>query len=71
MDEERINSQNRLKGKAKFVHLAIKKGYKLSFTHTNKDEVGTADIAVDPTNYVISCLYEIPDNMLKELDRVE
>lgn len=71
MDEERINSPTRLGGKAKFVQIAIKRGYKLSFTHTNKEGFGTADIEVDPTSYVIGCLYEIPDNKLEKLDRVE
>lgn len=72
MDEERINSPNRLKGKAKFVGLAIKKGYRLSFTHTNSEGVGTADILeADPNDYVIGCLYEMAEDMLKKLDKVE
>jgi gamma-glutamylcyclotransferase (GGCT)/AIG2-like uncharacterized protein YtfP len=72
MDEERINSQNRLKGKARFVGLAVKKGYRLSFTHTNKEGVGTADIVeADTSNYVIGCLYEIPEGMLQQLDKIE
>ncbi len=71
MDEKRINSQNRLKGTAKFVGLAIKKGYRLCFTHTNSRGVGTADIVVDSDDYVIGCLYEIPDGLLERLDQIE
>jgi gamma-glutamylcyclotransferase (GGCT)/AIG2-like uncharacterized protein YtfP len=71
MDEDRINDKKRLYGKAKFVQLAINRGHRLSFTHTNIHGVGTADIMVDPADYVIGCLYEIPDNMLKVLDRIE
>jgi gamma-glutamylcyclotransferase (GGCT)/AIG2-like uncharacterized protein YtfP len=71
MDEKRINDEKRLKGKAKFVQLAINKGYRLSFTHKNIHGVGTSDIVVDPTDYVIGCLYKIPDDMLAELERIE
>lgn len=72
MDEERINSPDRLDGKAKFVGIAIKKGYRLSFTHTNRKGVGTADIAeADPSDYVIGCLYETTNEMLKKLDKIE
>jgi gamma-glutamylcyclotransferase (GGCT)/AIG2-like uncharacterized protein YtfP len=71
MDEDRLNSSKRLKGKAKFLQAAIKKGYELSFTHTNLDGIGTADIVAKPTGYVIGCLYEIPEEMLGKLDQVE
>jgi gamma-glutamylcyclotransferase (GGCT)/AIG2-like uncharacterized protein YtfP len=71
MDEDRLNSSKRLNGKAKYIQAAIKKGYELSFTHTNDDGVGTADIVAKPTGYVIGCLYEIPEEMLEKLDQVE
>ena len=72
MNEERINSLNRLKGRAKFVGLAVKKGYRLSFTHTNIKGVGTADILeADPNDYVIGCLYEMAEDVLEEMDKVE
>ncbi|MGA3291483.1 MAG: gamma-glutamylcyclotransferase family protein [Candidatus Bathyarchaeia archaeon] len=72
MDEERINDPDRLKGTAKFVGLAVKRRHKLAFTHTNLDGVGTADIVeAGICDYVIGCLYEIPDEMLKQLDKVE
>ena len=70
MDEERIN--DRLKGTAKFVGLAVKRRHKLAFTHTNLDGVGTADIVeAGICDYVIGCFYEIPDEMLKQLDKAE
>ena len=71
MDEDRLNSSKRLNGTAKFLQAAVKKGYELSFTHTNKEGIGTADIVVKPTGYVIGCLYEIPREMLGKLDQVE
>jgi gamma-glutamylcyclotransferase (GGCT)/AIG2-like uncharacterized protein YtfP len=72
MDEERINGPERLDGKARFAGLAIKRGYKLVFAHTNKSGFGTADIARGlSTDHVIGCLYEINDSSLKELDKIE
>ena len=72
MDENRLNSGDRLKGTATFIGLAIKKGYRLSFTHTNKCGVGTSDILSSNTeDFVIGCLYEIPDNKISKLDEIE
>lgn len=71
MDEERINSQDRLKGLAKSAGIAILKEHRLSFTHTNLVRVGTADIVADKSDYVIGSLYEIPYRMLKKLDKIE
>jgi len=72
MDEDRLNSGARLGGAAKFVGLAIKRGYRLAFTHTNKCGVGTADIVESsPEDFVIGCLYEIPESIMHKLDRIE
>jgi gamma-glutamylcyclotransferase (GGCT)/AIG2-like uncharacterized protein YtfP len=72
MDENRLNSGDRLGGVAKFIGLAIKMGHKLAFTHTNKCGVGTADIAVSvPEDFVIGCLYDIPDDKISKLDKIE
>jgi len=72
MDEDRLNSGDRLGGAARFVGLAIKRGYRLAFTHTNKCGVGAADIVESsPEDFVIGCLYDIPENMMPELDKIE
>jgi gamma-glutamylcyclotransferase (GGCT)/AIG2-like uncharacterized protein YtfP len=72
MNEERLNSSDRLNGSAKFVGTALKRGYKLSFTHTNKDGFGVSDIVeANPDEYVIGCLFEIPADLLEKLDKVE
>ena len=72
MDETRLNSGARLNGAAKFIGLAIKKGYRLAFTHTNKCGVGTSDIIVsNAEDFVIGCLYEVPDYAIRKLDKIE
>lgn len=72
MHEKRLNSHQRLKGAAKFVGLAIRRGYKLAFTHTNRDGVGVSDIVESGADdYVIGCLYNIPEGKMPELDRIE
>jgi gamma-glutamylcyclotransferase (GGCT)/AIG2-like uncharacterized protein YtfP len=72
MDEDRLNSGARLDGAAKFIGLAIKRGYRLAFTHTNKCGVGTADIVESSSeDFVIGCLYEIPESVMPKLDRIE
>lgn len=72
MDEDRLNSGDRLGGAAKFVGLAIKRGYRLAFTHTNNCGVGTSDVVKSsPEYFVIGCLYEIPEDKMPELDKIE
>jgi len=72
MHEERLNSSKRLDGAAKFVGLAIKRGYKLAFTHTNTDGIGVSDIVKSsPKDHVIGCLFEIPERKLRKLDSIE
>lgn len=72
MNEKRLNSSDRLIGGAKFVGTALKKGYKLSFTHTNKNGFGVSDIVkANPDDYVIGCLFEIPTDLLEKLDTIE
>jgi len=72
MDEDRLNSGDRLCGSARFVGLAIKKGYRLAFTHTNKCGVGVSDIIEScPEDFAIGCLYDIPESIMPKLDRIE
>jgi gamma-glutamylcyclotransferase (GGCT)/AIG2-like uncharacterized protein YtfP len=72
MDEERLNGPRRLNGMAKFVGLAIKKGYRLAFTHTSTKGIAVCDIVKSaPANHVIGCLYEIPSSELPKLDKIE
>ena len=72
MDEKRLNSPKRLRGCASFYGLAVKRGYRLAFTHTNKFGVGASDIVEsNPNDYVIGCLFDIPKCMMPILDRVE
>ncbi|MCW3986549.1 MAG: gamma-glutamylcyclotransferase [Candidatus Bathyarchaeota archaeon] len=70
MHEKRINQ--RLKDAARFAGLAIKRGYKLAFTHTNKDGVGVSDVVkANADDYVIGCLFEIPEDKMPSLDSFE
>lgn len=72
MDEDRLNSPGRLEGSAKFVGLALKRGYRMAFTHTNNEGVGTSDIVEsDPTHFVIGVLYKIPEAKLRKLRSIE
>lgn len=72
MDEDRLNSPGRLDGSAKFVGLALKRGYRVAFTHTNNEGVGTSDIIEsDPTDFVIGVLYKIPEGKLPKLRSIE
>jgi gamma-glutamylcyclotransferase (GGCT)/AIG2-like uncharacterized protein YtfP len=72
MDEDRLNSGARLNGAARFIGLAIKSGYRLAFTHVNKCGVGTADVIESSSeDFVIGCLYDIPENMMHKLDEIE
>lgn len=72
MNEDRLNSGDRLGGAARFVGLAIKRGYRLAFTHTNKCGVGTADIVESSSeDFVIGCLYDVPESEMPKLDRIE
>ena len=71
MNEERLNKPKRLDGSAVFSGLAIKNGYKIDFTHTNQDGVGVTDIIKSDADYVIGCLFTIPDFKLPKLDSVE
>jgi len=72
MDEVRLNSPKRLSGSARFVGLAIKRGYKLAFTHTSSEGVGTSDILEsEPSDYVIGVLYQIPETKIPKLRSIE
>jgi gamma-glutamylcyclotransferase (GGCT)/AIG2-like uncharacterized protein YtfP len=72
MDEKRLNGSDRLNGAAKFIGLAIARGFNLAFTHTNKDGIGVSDIVkADPADYVIGCLYEVPDSEMSRMDEIE
>ena len=72
MNENRFNDLKRLASTARFIGLAIKKEYRLAFTHTNKDGVGVSDIVESSSDdYVIGCLYEIPKEKMPKLDRIE
>lgn len=72
MDEDLLNSRARLSGAARFIGLAIKSGYRLAFTHTNKCGVGTADVVESSSeDFVIGCLYDVPENVMPKLDRIE
>lgn len=72
MDETRLNSGDRLNGAAKFIGLAIREGYRLAFTHTNKCGIGASDIVVgNEKDFVIGCLYDVAESSMKDLDRIE
>ena len=60
MNNERLNEPERLDGSAIFSGLAIKSGYEIAFTHTNRDGIGVSDIAKSENGYVIGCLFKIP-----------
>lgn len=71
MNEARLNKPKRLDGSATFSGLAIKFGYEIAFTHTNKDGVGVSDIVKSKDSYVIGCLFKIPKTKLPKLDSIE
>lgn len=72
MNEMRLNDRTRLRGSAEFVGLALKRGYRLTFSHTNKQGIGVSDIVRScPSEYVTGCLFEIPDRKLQKLDEIE
>jgi len=72
MHEKRLNSPKRLDNAARFVGLAMKRGCKLAFTHTNRHGVGVSDIIESGhEDYVIGVLYEIPNEKMPRLDQIE
>ncbi|MCK4443146.1 MAG: gamma-glutamylcyclotransferase, partial [Thermoplasmata archaeon] len=72
MDQARLNSPQRLRGNAKYVGLAIKRGYILGFPRSNRKKIGTAGIVEGrKDNLVIGALYDVPDDCIECFDAIE